>query len=387
MKKVFCFCVLVIAAFFLATGCAPEAASPPSSARPPEKASLAEKPSWQQEWNKTLAEARAEGTIVLYGSTPPAILKERATNLFREKFGLSLETLSAKGGELRVKIESERRMGIYYPDILIGGAPTNYDIKGWGFTDPIEPALLLPEVTDSSKWYGGKLPWSDEKKMAFLFFASPDPPLAINTDMVRRGEIKSYKDLLAPRWKGKIVMNDPTSDGAGLLMFAQTQLHNLVDADYFRRLARDQEVTLSRDKRLQVEWVAKGKYPVLLFASPNDVAPFVQAGAPIAPTSVEEGTILSETSNALSLMNKAPHPSAARVFINWFLGKEGQQLIQDATDKQVQRTDISTDKLTGGVRQPGEKYLPDPLKIEKVYLEEYPKYADMARQIFGPLSR
>ena len=46
------------------------------------------------------------------------------------------------------------------------------------------------------------------------------------------------------------------------------------------------------------------------------------------PFHFKEGVNLSSAFGSLALMNRAPHPNAAKVFINWLLSREGQALFQ-----------------------------------------------------------
>jgi ABC-type Fe3+ transport system substrate-binding protein len=77
--------------------------------------------------------------------------------------------------------------------------------QGLAVKPPAEPALILPEVKDPRLWFGGQFPWWDPEHTIIRFFGQADVFLAINTAMVKPGEVTSYKDLLDPRWKGKIL--------------------------------------------------------------------------------------------------------------------------------------------------------------------------------------
>ena len=77
--------------------------------------------------------------------------------------------------------------------------------------DPIAPAFMLPEVTDVSKWYGGKH-WyaSPENQYIFMFEGTMNSTsLSYNTKLTNPDEIKSYWDLLSPKWKRKLLTLDP----------------------------------------------------------------------------------------------------------------------------------------------------------------------------------
>lgn len=199
-------------------------------------------------------------------------------------------------------------------------------------------------------------------------------------------DIKSYYDLLDPRLKGKITMNDPTTTGQGFNTFSTLIFHKALDLDYFRQLVRQEPLVL-RDQRLQVDWLAKGKYPVALWARDPHVVEYMKEGAPIyyAPHPKEGGQLASGGS-AISLINRAAHPNAARVFINWLLSKEGQKHMQDFNMTQSAREDVTIEALDPiQVRRPGEKFLLSANNVEEWLLHDQDRYLDMAKELFAPL--
>jgi ABC-type Fe3+ transport system substrate-binding protein len=82
--------------------------------------------------------------------------------------------------------------------------------------DPVKPTLMLPEVLDESKWWGGKHLYKDEEKQYILATdLTVLTSFAYNTKLVDPKEIKSYWDFLNPKWKGKILLLEPASGGTG----------------------------------------------------------------------------------------------------------------------------------------------------------------------------
>lgn len=302
------------------------------------------KPPWQQEWEKTLAAARQEGKVVIYttaGTSQTAALRQG----FERTYEITLEFVSGRGAELREKLFRERLAGLYLTDIfgMMGGTGMVSDLKPVGALDPLKPQLVLPEVVDPNAWWGGSHIYLDKEQtyvIAFVFHAVP--PIAINSDLVKPDDIKFYKDLLHPRWKGKIVLNDPTTTGAGQTWFQAVS--RSLGYEFMRELAK-QESVIIRDLRQQTEWVARGKYAILVGPHKPAVAEFIIAGAPIKYLWPSDGGYASPGEGTMSLVNRPAHPNAAKVFINWLLTKEGQTIFSKASLLPSARLDVPTDHL------------------------------------------
>ena len=158
---------------------------------------------------------------------------------------------------------------------------------------------------------------------------------------------------------------------------------NILDLEFFRQLAK-QEPIIIRDQRLQVEWLAQGKYAIAYAPQTAVVADFQQAGASISYITPKEGTYLSSGSGNVSLVNRAPHPKAARIFINWMLTKEGVNIFSQAFGSHGARIDVSTEGIDDIMqRKPGVKYWIG-AHTEEFQLKE-PEMMIPANEIFGAL--
>jgi ABC-type Fe3+ transport system substrate-binding protein len=178
----------------------------------------------------------------------------------------------------------------------------------------------------------------------------------VNPTMVDPASFRSYKDLLDPQWKGKIVSDDPRNPGAGYATYLLFLLHPELGPDFIRALAR-QEPLLLRDYVQQVDLVARGRYPILIGNSDNIAEERMHAGVPIHivdPRQLRELSDVSPANGDLALFNRAPRPNAARVYINWLLSQEGQTIFARATGYVSNRLDVPTDHaLPWRVPQPG----------------------------------
>ncbi len=355
----------------------PQVTSAPEEAKQALKATG--KAAWEEEWDKTMLAARKEGRLVVYTSVG-SDTRVPISQVFDKKFGISTEYISARGDEIVTKAANERKSGLYLPDIYLDGSFNSMVyMKPAGMFDPLDNVLLLPEVLNPEVWYGGNLNWVDSGHYQISILADVSPPLLINTNLVKPEEVKSYNDLLNPKWKGKILLNDPTVGGSGFA-WAAVVGWEIMGQNWLRRFA-EQEPAIIRDYRVGVEGVARGKYYIGIGIKSDLVAQFQEAGAPLKEVPVAEGAHVTAGPGAISLMNKAPHPNAARVYINWLLSKEGATIFSRANASQSARVDVPTDFLTS-VRDPKLKYVDS--RREEFSLMRAER-ANVIKEIFGPL--
>ncbi len=341
---------------------------------------------WESKWNETLKAAKKEGTVVMLNSAGTET-REALAGPFFKKYGIQLEFIAARGPEMSQKLLIERKAGLFTVDVYMGGANTpTVTLKPAGVFDPLDQAFILPDVTDPETikkvWYEGKLWWLDKEHNVLAVTMSPSGRIAINLDQVKPDEIKTWRSLLEPRWRGKITMNDPTIEGPGNNWF--TGMVNIMGLDYLRELAKQEPIVL-RDQRIQVDWLALGKYPITIQANSDAVTGAINAGVRLTEITPEEGTYMSSSQGNIALLNKAPHPNAAKIFINWLLTIEGQTQIVEAQRTHSLRIDVFTDKVDASrLRIPGKKYFS--VVSEEVLLQT-PKNREQAREIFGHLVR
>ncbi len=110
------------------------------------------------------------------------------------------------------------------------------------------------------------------------------------------------------------------------------------------------------------------------------------AGSGSAAAGSAEGSAAGSAGSSISIFNKAPHPNAAKVFINWFLSREGQTINQKSVRKQTRRIDVAAEGIDAfETRIQGVKYFPMPDEKEKFILTEATRYRQLAEQLFAPL--
>jgi iron(III) transport system substrate-binding protein len=338
---------------------------------------------WQKEWEKTLAAAKKEGQVNIYIYRYEGLLQD-----FRRDYpGINVVSVTGRGNEMTNRIIAERRAGKFIADVYSGGTNSLYNTlyKGKAL-DPLKPALMLPEVTDTSKWYGNEHRYADpENKYIFAFIGSPsNAQLAYNTNLVNSKEFKSYQDVINPKWKGKIVSLDPRDTGLGATM--QFYYYSPeIGPEFMRKFFGGMDITYVKNFRQMTDWLAQGKFAICMGC--KDSMRAKNQGLPVDDFDTnrwKEGSSFSAGGGSLGLMNQAPHPNAAKVFINWFLSRKGQIALQRLGDvddpANSRRIDIPKDDLPPDARmQPGVKYF-DVVKPE--YGDMKPIF-DLAKEIMA----
>jgi iron(III) transport system substrate-binding protein len=316
--------------------------------------------SWQQEWEKVVAAAEKEGQVTVYA--PPSKQHQDAIGSFQEKYPrIKLNYVPGSGTNNSQKLLSERRGDKYLADAFIGGSGTlTLVLVKAGVLDEIPPVLILPENKDRSLWFSKKHTYADAKNRIFMFQGNVQNDIgAYNTKLVDPSEIKSFWDVLKPKFKGKMVAFDPKERGHIQRMRGIYYNPNLGER-FIRRLFSEMDLTISRDQRQLLDWVASGKSHICLFATSTEVDDAERKGLPVRSVHgrPEEGYMSGGFGHA-ALINRAPHPNAAKVFINWLLSKDGQIQWQKKSDNNSLRMDIPKEMLSDQmmVAKEGEKYL------------------------------
>jgi len=253
------------------------------------------------------------------------------------------------------RVMAERRAERYLADVFSGGStsPTQVLVPAKAL-DPMRPALILPEVADESFWFRKKFHFADrENQYVFLSAGAVINDVVVyNTKLVRPDELRSFWDLTNPKWKGKIAAYDPRLPGGASNDMRFLYYNPKLGPKFIQKLFGEMEVVIAADRRQVMDWLATGKYAIALFAS-REVDTAKRQGLPVDElTSLKaEGSHLSSGAGSIALINRAPHPNAARVFINWFLSRKGQTAWQKNTDRNSLRTDIPKESLTGWKEQ------------------------------------
>ena len=331
-------------------------------------------PTFEEEWETLKAAARAEGKMTLVtGNNSSRGLVPVVRGAFGEQFGIDVTITGGSGSQHAPRIAAERAAGRYEVDIVILGRSTvGPRLAEPGFMTPIKDQLFHPDALDPTKWWMNRFwyrePGGVEPKysLAFAVKASINPlDPSYNTELVTEAdiaEINSVWDFLNDRWKGQIVALSPLEGGASGAIHA-VYAHPEVGPEWLARFYdKEFEVTFVGDVRTIVDSVALGGHAFSMFAQGANIQldGLRGEGVPVDTwtKNLKEGGILM-TSASLSwigMMDRAPNPSAAKLFLNWWLTQEGQtayNMLSASPPKPSLREDVPP-----GVTLPRERRVP-----------------------------
>lgn len=286
-------------------------------------------------WEQLVNAAKKEGEVTVYATNSVGDLPV-IWDAFRKKFpAIRLNSVPVSTtSEIVTKAMAERRAGQFLIDVILGapGALTNSFYRAKAL-DPFPPALVLPEVTDLSKWWKSKHRYVDpEGQYVFIYQSSLyGPPVYYNTKLVNPDSIRSVWDLLEPKWKGKMIGLWPRANYVSTALLFMYH-HPQVGPKFLERFYGDMDVTYFSDFRQGTDWLASGKYPLCFLCRLRRA---LEQGLPVAemsPYHFKEAPGIGSNNGAIVLMNSQPHPNAARVFINWYLSRDGQIAFRQANN-------------------------------------------------------
>ncbi len=297
---------------------------------------------WPAEWEKTVAAAKKEGKVVV-GLPPSAELRRELEPAFKARFGFEMEIFSATGPQIANRVVTEGKAGQRYFDTFIFGSCTGVPLIKSGLFDPAENYFILPEVKVAKNWWGGHV-FMDNLTNSRLFYSfistKSTEGFWHNTTLAKAEELRSLDDLLDPKWKGKIGLSDPRVAGSGLSVWSY--LWENKGEEYLKKLVA-QDLFVTQNLRQLAEALAKGKLAITLGIGLAQTEPFLKAGLPVKDLpEPREGTPSSNGYGTLAILKNPPHPNAAKVFVNWLLGKEGQEIYSRVLLHGTRRLDVET---------------------------------------------
>ena len=259
---------------------------------------------------KLIDGAKKEGALVWYMSA--SIEDAQAILLaFNKKYPF-LKTDFFRAGSARLfnRIMNEARAGkVLFDLVAVRGLETHQLVKA---------GLLQPYVSPESAAYPAG--FKDSKGYWVDYFDSYNV-IGYNTQLVAREQApKSWEDLLDPKWKGKIALDEENFSWYG----AMTQKWGKEKTQRYMRALAKQNIQLRNGQTLIAQLMAAGEFSVAMVLA-HRIEKMKEQGAPVAwVTTLDPVTV---SLHPIGIAAKAPHPNAAKLFVDFILSKDGQQLL------------------------------------------------------------
>jgi iron(III) transport system substrate-binding protein len=278
---------------------------------------------WKQDWEKTIAAAKKEGELVISG--PSGRNWREFLMTFQDAFpGIAMKVTPLAGRDFWPRLIKEREIGQYLWDLRVGGSDNNtHVLRRKGYFQPIRDQLVLPEVLDENAWYGGVDGlFNDTDKRFLLTFALYRQGIATFNKKFIKGPL-DVKDVVKPEYIGKISMADPRG---GSSLSTMAVLLKFLGEDFVKKLIVDQQPVITKDRRQQLQWLLSGRYPIAFGLPTSTTVEYAERGGSLEDLDQVEGVLAwSQGVGGASFLTHAPHPNAAKVFLNWILTQDVQE--------------------------------------------------------------
>ena len=265
------------------------------------------------DWDDIVAAAEEEGALVIYHSQLGARYFTDVVAQFEAAYDIDVQLLDGRATEIIERVRSEAVSERHIGDIVMPSTASAQNFTEAGYLAPLDTLPNTANLRDGMEAHDTYLP---AFRQAY--------GILVNTNLVDEADRPAHwEDLLDPRWQGQILSNEVRTLGTGMAVLGPLWAHF---GDGFVEQLAGQDLTFSRDVRLEERRVAMGEFPILM----SEMFAFYREldGLPVTLVIPEEGS--PYTPIDMAVLVGAPHPNAARVFMNYFLSNEAQTVYAEA---------------------------------------------------------
>jgi iron(III) transport system substrate-binding protein len=295
---------------------------------------------------KLVEGAKKEGELNLYTSAQSDDMG-LLVGAYEKKYAVKVNVWRASSEKVLQRAVAEARANRNTVDVVETNGPEMESLHREKVLQQVKSPhladLIAPAIRPHGEWVGTRL-------NVFV--------QAYNTQAVTKEDLpKAWEDLLDPKWKGKLGIEQEDSDWlAGLF----TEIGEAKGTKLFKEIVAKNGMSVRKGHTLLAQLVVSGEVPLALTVYNYKAEQFKGKGAPIARP------------NGVGVARRAPHPHAAVLFYDFEISEEGQKIL-------AQRDFVPTSRK---IDTPLNKL---PLKFvdARVTLDEYDKWVKLYEEIFG----
>ena len=329
---------------------------------------------WQAQWSQAVAAAEQEGTLVLQ-SQPNQAWRSFVLSEFPKAYPkIRVELSVTREPEFLVRIRTERLAGKYLWDVAVAGSSAGFALAQEGIVDPLLPELIDPSLKDPKLWGGWDQAFLDEAHRSVLSIQGSVIGPFYNALLLAPDKIegRGLSALLDPQFKGKIVWQEPTINGAGRTQ-AQLIRAKLGNAG-LKKLIFDQSPIFVPQINQVLDTLAHGQAWISIGTQVRSLMePYTKAGIKTDLRTLGNGpdvALMTAGGSTVYVFNRRPHPNAARVFLGWLLSRDVQARLADAMDQASRRQDVSPTTPPDTIPMPGAIYITPQREDMEAYQDE-----------------
>ena len=262
-----------------------------------------------------VAAAKKEGKVVYYTSTEVQVAEELGKK-FTAKYGIPVQVERSGSERILQRLGQEYKSNIFAADVVNTSDAAHFvNWKKEGILAPYLPEDVAQHFPKEQREPDGMYtPWRATLSV-----------IAYNTKLVPANEApKSHKDLLDPKWNGRMVKAHPGY--SGIILTATFQLARDIGWDYFDKLSK-QKIMQVQSATEPPKVLSKGERRIMVDGAEYVALMAKEAGEPIEIVYASEGSPMIVSPSAV--LKNAPNPNAARLFQNWLHTLEAQQYLND----------------------------------------------------------
>ncbi|MGH7871453.1 MAG: ABC transporter substrate-binding protein [Candidatus Binatia bacterium] len=253
--------------------------------------------------------AKKEAKMVFYTSVETEFARS-LTLAFEAKYPfIKTDIFRSTHDKIFSRLNVERQTGTYSADVISVGEFETFHLQRRGFIAAYKSphAAAYPEGFKDANGY-----WTDLYDNLIV--------TAYNTTRVKRDELpKRYEDLLHPRWKGRMVFDQNEDRWFANMLYLMGEKKGM---DLMQGLAK-QEIAIRGGRSLVTQLLGAGEYDLQIVAYWYRPHLMKKQGAPVDWIGIEPAIVAL---HPISVVEKSPHPNAAKLFIDFVLSEDGQKI-------------------------------------------------------------